>query len=73
MGHPLEAFTPTNLANRGVLRTVGGPPADMMLDILHGDYMSAIESYDYTAFKRLREAHKEEEPSDAVLTGLGFR
>ena len=73
VGHPLEDFTPTNLANRGVLRTVGGPPADMMLDILHGDYMSAIESYDYTAFKRLREAHKEEEPSDAVLTGLGFR
>ena len=73
VGHPLEDFTPTNLANRGVLKTVGGPPADMVLDILHGNYMSAIESYDYTAFKRLREAHKEEEPSKALMTGLGFR
>ena len=73
VGHPLEDFTPTNLANRGVLKTVGGPPADMVLDILHGNYMSAIESYDYTAIKRLREAHKEEEPSKALMTGLGFR
>ena len=73
VGHPLEDFTPTNLANRGVLKTVGGPPADMILDILHGNYMSAIESYDYTAFKRIREASMEEEAPKAVLTGLGFR
>ena len=73
VGHPLEDFTPTNLANRGVLRTVGGPPADMMIDLLHGNYMSAIESYDYTAFKRIRESLKEDESKDALLTGLGFR
>ena len=73
MGHPFEYFTPTNLANRGVLKTVGGPPADMMIDLLHGNYMSAIESYDYTAFKRIRESLKEDESKDALLTGLGFR
>ena len=73
VGHPIEDFTPTNLANRGVLRTVGGPPADMLIDMMHGNYMSAIESYDYTALKRMREAASEEEAPKALLTGLGFR
>ena len=73
VGHPIEDFTPSNLANRGVLKTVGGPPADMLIDLLHGNYMSAIETYDYTAFKRMREATKEEEAPKALLTGLGFR
>lgn len=73
VGHPLEDFTPTNLANRGILKTVGGPPADMVLELLHGNYMAAIESYDYTILKRIRESKKEEETPDKALTLLGFR
>ena len=45
----------------------------MLIDLLHGNYMSAIETYDYTALKRMREATKEEEAPKALLTGLGFR
>ena len=45
----------------------------MLIDMMHGNYMSAIESYDYTALKRMREAASEEEAPKALLTGLGFR
>lgn len=73
VGHPIEDFSPTNLASRGVLETVGGPPADMILDLLHGNYMAAMESYGPVVIKRLKEAGDEEKPSNALLTGLGFR
>ena len=73
--HPITSFTPSEINKwGGISKSLGGPPASSLVDVLHGQYSQALRQWtDPTYARRIRRAAGNlEEPGEAVLQATGL-